>query len=60
MKWAVVVICMMTARIVVPAVVHRLRHRPHRLTEGTQHIVLGGMLVQGVFLAVAAAAWLLG
>jgi len=47
------------ACVVVPWYVHWLRHRPHCLTEGTQHIVLAGLLTQLILFAAAASAWIL-
>ncbi len=41
------------AAVVVPVYVNWLRHRPHRLTESTQHIWWSGVLVQYALLAVA-------
>lgn len=57
MKWWVVGCCLVGAYVVVPVYINWLRHRPHRLAEGTQHIVLAGLLVRGVPVAVAALVW---
>lgn len=48
--------CLVVAFLVVPAYVHWLRHRPHRLTQPTQHILLAGLLTQ---LVLVGTAWLL-
>jgi hypothetical protein len=53
MKWWLVGGCLVAACVVVPVYVGWLRHRPHRLTEGTQHIVLAGQLIQIVLAVVA-------
>ena len=42
MKRWLIVGCFVTAYAVVPVYVNWLRHRPHRLTEPTQHILLSG------------------
>ena len=49
----IAVACLVIALVGVPVVVHWLRHRPHRLTQGTQHIVMVGLLIQMVLVAVA-------
>ena len=46
MKASFVAVCFVTAYLVIPVVVNWMRHRPHRLTESTQHIVLAGLLLQ--------------
>jgi hypothetical protein len=53
MKWWTIGGCLFAAFIAVPVYVHWLRHRPHRLTVGTQHIVMAGLLVHCLLLGVA-------
>ena len=57
MKWWAMSGCFVTAYVVVPVYVHWLRQRPHRLTKGTQHIVMAGLLAQLVLVGVAALIW---
>lgn len=57
MKWWAVGGCLVMAYVAVPAYVHWLRHRPHRLTEGTQLIVLAGLAAQVVLVGVALLLW---
>jgi hypothetical protein len=59
MKWLAIACCLLVALVVVPVYVHWLRHRPHRLTQGTQHIVLAGLAIQICLFAVMIAIWLL-
>ncbi|WP_162660001.1 hypothetical protein [Tuwongella immobilis] len=47
------VICWLAAFVVVPMVINWLRHRPHRLTQGTQHLVAIGLGLQFLLLALA-------
>lgn len=42
---------LLVAMAAVEFVVHWLRHRPHRLTLPTQHIVLAGLVTQFVLIA---------
>jgi hypothetical protein len=52
--------CLLFAAVVVPVYVNWLRHRPHRLTESTQHIWWAGVLVQWVLIVSAGLVlWLL-
>lgn len=46
---------LLVAMVTVEVVVQWLRHRPHRLTQPTQHIVLAGMAVQFVLMAITLA-----
>ena len=60
MKRWFVGICLVMACVVVPVFVNWLRHRPHRLTEMTQHLVIAGLIVQVILVGMAVvAAWLL-
>jgi hypothetical protein len=54
MKWWLVGGCLVAAYVVVPIYVNWLRHRPHRLTEGTQHIAMAGTLATVLLVIVAA------
>jgi hypothetical protein len=56
MKWWVIGNCVVAANVV-PVYVNWLRHRPHRLIEGTQHIVMAGSLAQLVLLGLATLVW---
>ena len=57
MKWWLVGCCLAAGYVVVPVYVHWLRHRPRRLTEGTQHIVLAGLVAQVLLVGAAALVW---
>ncbi len=57
MKWWMVGGCLVAAYVAVPVYVHSLRHRPHRLTQGTQHIVLAGLAAQIVLVLTASLLW---
>ncbi len=53
MKWWLAGGCS-AAVLVVPMYVNWLRHRPHRLEVGTQHIVMAGLLAQMALIVAAA------
>jgi hypothetical protein len=46
MKAWIVAGCFVTAYVVIPVTVNWMRHRPHRLTEPTHHLVLAGLFLQ--------------
>ncbi len=48
-------ICLLFALVIIPAYVEWLRHRPHRLTQPTQQIVLVGLAVQSVLIGLSIA-----
>jgi hypothetical protein len=57
MKAWLVAGCFVTAYVVIPLIVNWMRHRPHRLTEPTQHIVLAGLLLQVLLVIGALLIW---
>jgi membrane-anchored protein YejM (alkaline phosphatase superfamily) len=57
MKAWLVAGCFVTAYVIIPVIVHWMRHRPHRLTEPTQHIVLTGLLLQVLLVFGALLIW---
>jgi len=50
---------LLVAMVTIEVVVQWLRHRPHRLTRPTQHIVLAGLVVQFALIGVWIAVFLL-
>lgn len=42
----VLIVILLGTSLVTPFVVHRMRHAPHRLEQGTQHIVWAGIGLQ--------------
>ena len=57
MKWWIVGGFLVGAYLAVPVYVHWLRHRSHRLTASTQHIVLAGLAAQVVLVGIALLMW---
>jgi hypothetical protein len=58
-KWWLAGSLLLSAAVFVPSLVHWLRHRPHRLTQGTQHILWAGHVAQIVLvLAAGFVVWL--
>ncbi len=53
MKWAIVGVLLYTGLVAIPRYISWLRHRPHRITEGTQRIVFAGLIAQPVLVVVA-------